>query len=279
MACSADSVRKMNSNPRRYIRAQIVPFRRTGTSQELRYGQVITTLDRIRERSARPSASQKGIRKTPDVALLPNLAVYENQGAAAAWRCWPGVRPGSALGGRPGARRATSRRRADRDSSYGIQTDTSHSDFLPPIARFAATALRLTLQAITEIVRSLMAIWLQIRDGCLWMACRRQTTIFVAWERLVVLSCRARSAGMSFLLTLFALAMMVAHIGSSWLWGAVFLVAINIEPLRPSKAAGCGAAVTNVTAVADAAVGDGPAGNPGDPSRRTRHRTCHSLGG
>jgi hypothetical protein len=31
------------------------------------------------ERSARPSASQKGIRKTPGAAPLPNLAVYENQ--------------------------------------------------------------------------------------------------------------------------------------------------------------------------------------------------------
>ena len=42
-----------------------------------------TPLDRIRERSARPSASQKGIRKNPDVALLANLAVYENQGGGA----------------------------------------------------------------------------------------------------------------------------------------------------------------------------------------------------
>lgn len=37
----------------------------------------------LRGRSARASASQKGIRKTPDAAPLPNLAVYENQGGAA----------------------------------------------------------------------------------------------------------------------------------------------------------------------------------------------------
>jgi hypothetical protein len=35
----------------------------------------------IRERSARPSASQKGIRKTSDVTSLPNPAMYENQAA------------------------------------------------------------------------------------------------------------------------------------------------------------------------------------------------------
>jgi hypothetical protein len=40
--------------------------------------------DSTREPSARPSASQKGIRETTDVAPLPNLAVYENQGGAGA---------------------------------------------------------------------------------------------------------------------------------------------------------------------------------------------------
>ncbi len=49
--------------------------------------EAITPRSRIRrltqgEQSARPSASQKGIRKTSDVASLPNLAVYENQGGA-----------------------------------------------------------------------------------------------------------------------------------------------------------------------------------------------------
>ena len=55
-----------DSDPRRYIRAQIVAFGPTGTSPELRRGQVIYSFGRIRERSARPSASQKGIRKTPE---------------------------------------------------------------------------------------------------------------------------------------------------------------------------------------------------------------------
>jgi hypothetical protein len=43
----------------------------------------IRRLRHYRERSARPSASQNGIRKTSDVAPLPNPAVYENQGGDA----------------------------------------------------------------------------------------------------------------------------------------------------------------------------------------------------
>ena len=62
---------------------------------------------RCGERSARPSASQKGIRKTPDVAPLPNPAVYENQGGAATRRRRPGGSAGAlALEGPLGARRA-----------------------------------------------------------------------------------------------------------------------------------------------------------------------------
>jgi hypothetical protein len=77
--------------------------------------------DRIRERSARPSASQKGIRKTPDVALLPNLAVHENQGGACGAAC-PASAPGSAFG-RPACRtRAT---RQDEQIKAG-QPDTQN---------------------------------------------------------------------------------------------------------------------------------------------------------
>jgi len=37
----ADSARKMNSDPWRYIHAQIVPFGHTGTSQDIRRGLII----------------------------------------------------------------------------------------------------------------------------------------------------------------------------------------------------------------------------------------------
>ena len=43
-ARNADSARQMNSDPWRYIRAQIVPFGRTGTSEDLQRGQVIALL-------------------------------------------------------------------------------------------------------------------------------------------------------------------------------------------------------------------------------------------
>jgi hypothetical protein len=73
----------MNSDPRWYLRAQIVPSGRMVPNKGFGAAQSVTpNKGRIRERSARPSASQEGIRKTPDVALLPNLAVYENQGGA-----------------------------------------------------------------------------------------------------------------------------------------------------------------------------------------------------
>jgi hypothetical protein len=57
-------------------------------------------------RSARPSASQKGIGKTPDVALLPNLAMYENQGGACG-ATGPASAPALPLSCTPGAHRAT----------------------------------------------------------------------------------------------------------------------------------------------------------------------------
>ena len=57
-------------------------------------GPVIYSLHRIREWSARPSASQRSIRKAPDVAPLPNLAVYENHGGSGALRRGPGFRAG-----------------------------------------------------------------------------------------------------------------------------------------------------------------------------------------
>jgi hypothetical protein len=94
-----DSAYKLNSDPRRCIRVQIVQYGVSGASQDAgawpghsflapHTAVVCKTV------SFSNVSFSKEHSESPDVAPLPNLAVYENQGGSAALRRGPGFRAG-----------------------------------------------------------------------------------------------------------------------------------------------------------------------------------------
>jgi hypothetical protein len=112
----ADSVRTMISCPWRTGTYRSSSSAHCGRLME-RFGVAMPFIpwDCIRERSARPSASQKSIRKTSDVAPLPNLALYENQARRLRRRGPRRQRRRSALG-RPARRTPGHAARLDRST-------------------------------------------------------------------------------------------------------------------------------------------------------------------